>query len=535
MDRRTFLKRAASITGLAALHLDGAEKLKQERTNHYNLYWGDMHCHCDISYGRGSLEDAFKIASQHLDFCSVVGHSSWHDTPTDPAQRKRLKQYITYHDEGYERLEKLWSKVKKLVREVRIPGKFIPFLAFEWHSTAYGDHNVYYLKPEGEIVKANSIEELRDKMKGEHALIIPHHIAYLPGSRGIDWDHFIESPKSPFVEVYSYHGCSVTDTSPYPYLREMGPRSFEGTVEAGLKRGFKFGFIASTDNHYGYPSSYGEGLMAVYANELTPESLWEAFKARRVYAVTGDRIIIDFNVNNAFMGQELSDGNKRVINLSIMGEGFLDCVDLIKNGYLIKRFNLPFNISAYKGTIRAKVRIEWGWGRKNDLLEWEGNVKITDGRVISVTPYFRAQTQSEDEDWEYPKESPLISKITEKSETGCSFHSYSLGNPTPFTPLNSSVVLDVEMPINAAFKAKINGKNFEHTLAELLEGQRSHLIAGYLDKAVSFHRAVPEKAFILKADFTDLRPESPTDYYYIRVRQKNNQWAWSSPIWVKGQ
>ena len=24
-----------------------------------------------------------------------------------------------------------------------------------------------------------------------------------------------------------------------------------------------------------------------------------------------------------------------------------------------------------------------------------------------------------------------------------------------------------------------------------------------------------------------------TDYYYIRVRQRDQQWAWSSPIWVE--
>ena len=69
-------------------------------------------------------------------------------------------------------------EIKKLTREVRKTGKFIPFLAFEWHSTRYGDHNVYYLEPEGEIVKANSIGELRDRMKNQEALIIPHHIDF---------------------------------------------------------------------------------------------------------------------------------------------------------------------------------------------------------------------------------------------------------------------------------------------------------------------------------------------------------------------
>ena len=89
------------------------------------------------------------------------------------------------------------------------------------------------------------------------------------------------------------------------------------------------------------------------------------------------------------------------------------------------------------------------------------------------------------------------------------------------------------MPRNASIKAKVNGRVFEHTLAELLEGQRSHLVRGYLDVAVSFHRAVPEEAFTINAGYVDSKRENSTDYYYLCVRQKNNQWAWSSPIWVK--
>jgi hypothetical protein len=413
------------------------------------------------------------------------------------------------------------------------PGKFIPFLAFEWHSIKYGDYNVYYFEPEGEIVKADSIEVLWDKMRDKKALVIPHHIAYLPGSRGIDWDHFVSSKQSPFVEVFSFHGCSISDKAPYPNLREMGPRSIEGTVEMGLNKGHKFGFIASSDNHYGYPGSYGEGKIACYAKELTQESLWNAFKSRRVYAVTGDRIIIEYTLNNAFMGEELASSGKRDIDVFIETEDFIDYMDVIKNGYVLKRFSPHFKVLSMKsGIIRAKLRFEWGWGRKGEITEWEGMLKLSDGRIKSINPCFRAQELRE-EDWiHYTKETVLISRITEQNETGCSFHSFSTGNPTPLTPLNNSLVLDVEMPVNASIRADVNGRHFEHTLAELLAGQRSHLIDGYLDVAISFHRAVPEKAFKLNAHCSDSKPEKATDCYYLCVRQMNDQWAWSSPIWV---
>ena len=535
MDRRTFLKYSAGAASIAALSIPAGSNCSRKKRTPYNLYWGDMHCHCGMSYGKGSPEDAFEAAKQQrLDFCALVGHSSWHDTPRDSEHMNRIKDYIVYHDEGYIRLENMWPKVKELTRNNLKPGKFIPFLAFEWHSIKYGDYNVYYLEPEGEIIKANSIEELREKMKNHQALIIPHHIAYLPGSRGIDWNHFVESPQSPFVEVYSFHGCSVTDTSPYPNLREMGPRSYEATMEAGLRKGYKFGISASTDNHYGYPGSFGEGKIAVYASELTQQSLWEAFKERRIYAVSGDRIVVDFSINDSFMGQEIKGADKREIEFSISGEDFIDYVDIIKNGKVIKRFNPEFNPSLAKGkNIHAKIRFEWGWGVKDRLIEWNGELSLTDGKIISLTPCFRPQPIGEFGKDDLKEGATIISRITEQNENSFSFHSCSIGNPTPLTPFNNSVVLNVDMPLDAKIKASVNGRQFEHTLAELLEGQRSHLTGGYLDTAVSFYKAVPEKSFTLNGSFIDSKTDNEIDYYYLSVRQKNNQWAWASPIWIK--
>ena len=60
-----------------------------------NRYWGDLHTHCAISYGYGSLERAFKLGREHLDFCSVVGHATWHDMPTD---RDRYAFIIDFHE-----------------------------------------------------------------------------------------------------------------------------------------------------------------------------------------------------------------------------------------------------------------------------------------------------------------------------------------------------------------------------------------------------------------------------------------------------
>lgn len=55
---------------------------------------------------------------------------------------------------------------------------------------------------------------------------------------------------------------------------------------------------------------------------------------------------------------------------------------------------------------------------------------------------------------------------------------------------------------------------------------------GWLSEAIQFNRAAPEENFLIEHVMTDKKPQRDTDYYYVRVRQRDGQWAWSSPIWV---
>lgn len=44
-----------------------------------NIYWGDLHNHCGMTYGFGSLGNAIKRAKRRLDFCAFTGHAMWPD------------------------------------------------------------------------------------------------------------------------------------------------------------------------------------------------------------------------------------------------------------------------------------------------------------------------------------------------------------------------------------------------------------------------------------------------------------------------
>lgn len=496
-----------------------------------NLYWGDLHSHCAISYGYGSLERAFTLGREHLDFCSVVGHATWHDMPTDP---ERYGFIIDYHNEGFARLADNWPTMQETVARHNVPGEFVTFLSYEWHSRAYGDHNVYYLHDDGEIVERDSLEELDEALRDKTTMIHPHHIGYGKGYRGINWEHFDER-RSPVIEILSGHGCSERDGGPYPMYHDMGPRQYIGTVQYGLSLGKRFGFLGGTDHHGGYPGHYGEGRTAVYAPELTRRSIWQAIQNRRTYAVTGDRIELDVRVNDARMGEEIMVGGEREIRVTARGRDVLDRIEVVKNNRPLKRYFGP-RPTPVTGDFQGVIRVEWGWGEKDAPVRWDGEARLSDGRIVSVEPCFTGDpvlAPSEDGGGVADNDDP-IHGILGSDDRSVSWFSHTRGNQHPYLRGTCALVLDLEAPLSATLDLKVNGAAFGWSIADLLEGSRSEYLRGWLSEAVLVHKAVPDGVRTAQVAFVDPDPEEETDFYYVRVVQENNQWAWGSPIWVTG-
>ena len=64
-----------------------------------------------------------------------------------------------------------------------------------------------------------------------------------------------------------------------------------------------FGLIGSTDHHSAFPGSHGFGRVAVWAESLSREAIWQAIRARRTYALTGDRIEVMLNRRDGVAGE----------------------------------------------------------------------------------------------------------------------------------------------------------------------------------------------------------------------------------------
>ena len=496
----------------------------------YKLYWGDLHSHCSISYGEGTVEQALLRAKAQIDFCSITGHAFWPDMPTD---RERYGEIIDYHNEGFARLARNWDALIEKQSAASKDGEFIAFPSYEWHSLKYGDHNVYARGPELALRDAVDLPALRNLARSADAFIIPHHIGYAAGYRGINWSHF-EDCQSPFAEIFSLHGCSEGEDAPYPMLHDMGPRDWQSTAEAGWDMGHRFGVIASTDHHGGYPGSHGDGRVGVLAESLTRDSIWKALQERRVCAVTGDKIEARLTVEDAEMGSTIKSGKARRVRIDVRGADKLDRVELLKNDRIIHRYFALAPTDA-NGS-RYRLRITWGWGQKDKAVAWNARLVLSTGTITDVETCFSGQAivapQGVGGHTDGSDAEDMPHGVNERTDRSLAWRSTTTGNRSTRHPTTQAISLGIEAPISAELRFDVNGTQLVYKLQDLLGRGHSTYLRGWLSEAIRVGPLVPVSECEVRAELDDA-PESACDRYRVRVAQTNGQCAWSSPIWVE--
>ena len=84
-----------------------------------NIYFGDLHNHCGITYGFGSLENAIKRAKSQLDFAAFTGHAMW----PDMYERKSETEFVVdFHRKGFAKLRRDWESIRKTIAEANGEG-----------------------------------------------------------------------------------------------------------------------------------------------------------------------------------------------------------------------------------------------------------------------------------------------------------------------------------------------------------------------------------------------------------------------------
>lgn len=188
--------------------------------------------------------------------------------------------------------------------------------------------------------------------------------------------------------------------------------------------------------------------------------------------------------------------------------------------------NVYENFEVYYGDIHNHCAISYGHGSIKDAF---ANAQLQlDFCSVTGHGYWPDMPRDEDEE-EYQ-----YSSWQRENERTVRFKTQTSGNPTVFTNASQGMMLEVKMPREGKVVANINGKTIKYKLNELLKGSRAGYLGGFVTAAYRFHKAPLLEEYEWSFSLQDSATANQKyDFYYVRVCQKNGQWAWSSPVWVK--
>ena len=490
--------------------------------------YGDIHNHCDLSYGHGRFADALARAALQLDFLSITGHAHWPDMPVDVPE---VAHIVDFHVKGFARLRDGWSAHYDALAAADGPG-FTVFPGYEIHSCEHGDYTIVYRDIDGAPLHlADSPAELKAVLQATmpgRALAFPHHIGYRQGARGINWDTF-DPGLSPFVEMNSMHGTAETSESARGYLHSMGPVDGRSTMAHGLAEGHVFGIVGNTDHHSAFPGSYGHGRMCVYAASAARGPLWDAMMARRTNALTGANIHLLTAIGDRIQGAIVPPADDAALDIEAIAGGAIDSIDVIRNGRLVSRISpalTPAPISDAGDTI---LFLEMGWGARGSAHDWTGEISVEGGEVTALEPRFRGTevvSPLEGADTGFALPSATLSDCTAR------FRVMAQANPNNSTTATQGIALRLTLGDDAVIRATLCGQDITLPAARLRAGSVSGNL-GPIDSPAWLFHPLPDPADWQWQGRLPLGALTAGETIYVRLRQADGQMAWASPLYCR--
>lgn len=490
--------------------------------------FGDIHNHCDLSYGHGRFIEALARAALQLDFVSITGHAHWPDMPVDDPS---VAHIVDFHVRGFARLRDGWMAHFDTLAAADRDG-FTVFPGYEIHSGADGDYTIVYRDLDAAPLHLTdspaALKEALHTHMADRAFAFPHHIGYRQGARGINWDTF-EEGLSPFVEMNSMHGCAETSESPRSYLHSMGPVDGHSTMDWGLAQGHVFGIVGNTDHHSAFPGSYGHGRMAVYADGAGRDGIWQGIMARRTNALTGPNIHLLSVIGDTVQGGILPPAGDATLTIEAVAGGTIDCIDVIRNGALFHRISPALDPQPIGDADETILFLELGWGARGSSHRWNGQITVEGGEIIAVEPRFRgAEVVSPLEGGDSEHERPAWAL-----EGGTArFAVTAEANPNNSTTATQGIALRVRLGQGARLRADLCGRQIDIPASRLREGALSGNLGPIDSPAFRFH-PLPTAADWQWQGRVALGRVTDGENLYVRLRQTDGQMAWASPLFCR--
>ncbi len=460
------------------------------------IYWADLHGQSEETVGTNTAEDYVKFARDYAAL-DVVGHQG----------------------NDFQLTRENWAELQRLAREYTEPGWFVNLLGYEWsgNTGGGGDHNVYYPRPDEPIFRSchalipdksevdtdrYPIERLYEELRKQGSIAIPH-----VGGRRADLSRH-DDEVVPLVEIYSAWG------------------EFEWMLTESLAMGHRVGVVAGSDGHKGRPGAsypgasqfgvYG-GLTAILAERLDPESIFEALKARRCYATSGQRIFLEVEASGYPMGSEIRATEPVALKVQVAGTDGIRKVEVMRGDELIHLHDPLRDEPLSEGL----VRVIWSGARilgRNRATTWDGSLTVEGATIEAAEPYA----------FDGPQES-----LTEVTANSVAWRSITTGDEDGVTLRLRRGRSEDEPVEGARLTFEAAPVSFECDLSEL--GREPAVFeAGGIAQRVTVHRLPEvEPPREVSFEFTDPEPVEGVNAYWVRVTQDDGARAWSSPVFVE--
>ncbi len=278
------------------------------------VYFGDPHAHSTFSdpdsVGDHTPEDFFRLARDvvGLDFAALSDHDA----------------FLTENE---------WEINKSTTASFNVPGEFIAFPAVEWthkwHMNVYFEHDEQPIcdSPTLKCPEAHEFYEFwKPVFEADEAASQVNHPA---GIFAVDW-RGVDDTLTTNVEMFNVAASGSGS-------EELG----FGAVLWALRAGYRVGFVGVSDDHRTDAPDplIGRGLTGCHAEALTRHDLIESFQNRRCYPTTGERILVEMDVDGTLMGGEIHArvGSRLPVDVRLTGTAGPIQIELVQGGKVVKR------------------------------------------------------------------------------------------------------------------------------------------------------------------------------------------------------
>jgi hypothetical protein len=270
-------------------------------------YWGDIHFHNYPSVdAMGNTPYVYAREVSCLDFAGAAEH-------------------------GAGGLPAHWAQTKQWVQQNHRPGEFVTILALEsgmsFMEKGRPHINIYHYADDAEALygtdngNTDTKKDLLMQYLDDHKVIAQTHHS------GWGFDMRMRYPdEMKLIEIYSMHGQSEYYNEETPL--SMGhQRHRQGGLDGpyyardAWALGKRWYCMGSSDNHFGQAGVHYNSVAAVYSDTLTRHGILDAIGSGSCYATTGERIILDIQVNGAAMGSVLALPERGRLEFQIEAHG----------------------------------------------------------------------------------------------------------------------------------------------------------------------------------------------------------------------